>query len=153
MQSERSYRLPRGAGRLIEDEFISVLLSKGYSIASRSDTESIRDEMKFQRSGLTDKDAAEVGKMLNVPAVLIVSVTQFEGKSKSYRFSRQTYRYYVTRAAMGARLISVEKGEVLWIGSHNDEYRSEDRGGTDALSGLARTIATGFPDRLQSGQN
>lgn len=148
--NERNYRVPRQADRLIEDEFIPVLLGKGYSIASRSDVKAIREELRFQReSGLTDEDASRIGKMLNVPAVLIVSITQYEtGRTRPVKLGTRSYSYYVTHAAMGARLISVETGEILWLGKHSDDYRSEDRYNTDALSQLSRTIAIAFPSRV-----
>jgi hypothetical protein len=144
----RERSLPESALRLLEDEFIFVLLNKGYSIASRSDVESIIREMRFQHSGLTDQDAARLGKLLNVPAVLIVSVTQL--RTEPYEGYKVNYQpvYYDTTAAMGARLISVEKGEILWFGKHKGTYRVRaDREGTESLVSLARTIAGSFPPR------
>jgi Curli production assembly/transport component CsgG len=148
--NERNYRVLRQADRLIEDEIIPVLLGKGYSIASRSDAKAIRDELKFQReSGLTDEDASRIGKMLNVPAVLIVSINQYEtGRTRPIKLGRRTYSHYVTHATMGARLISVETGEILWLGKHSDDYSSEDRHNTEALAQLSRTIASAFPSRV-----
>ena len=64
--------------RMIEDEFISALLRKNYTVAARSDTQAILKEMQFQKSGVTDDDAVKLGKVLNVQAVLIVSVTSLK---------------------------------------------------------------------------
>jgi hypothetical protein len=86
-------------GRQIEDIFIKESISKGYRVVSRSDIEPLLQEMGFQKhSGLTDKDAAELGRMLNVPAVVIVAITRDERDA----------------SALGVRLISVEEAEVLW---------------------------------------
>jgi hypothetical protein len=52
--------------REIEDVFIRTLISKGFRVVSRSDIKPLQDEIEFQRrSGLTDKDAAKLGRMLN----------------------------------------------------------------------------------------
>ena len=63
------------AQRLVEDVFLECLLAKGHSLAARSDVGSVLREKRFQESGATDELAASVGKVLNVPAVLLVRVT------------------------------------------------------------------------------
>ena len=62
--------------RLVKDEFLQVLIEKGYSLVSRSDMASVMKEQTFQRSGVTEDNAAALGKLLNVPAVLVVRITQ-----------------------------------------------------------------------------
>ncbi|MEI7775569.1 MAG: CsgG/HfaB family protein, partial [Verrucomicrobiota bacterium] len=138
-----------GFDRTIEDEFIPVLLRKGYTLASRSDVDSITKEMRFQNSGMTDKDAAEVGKMLNVSAVLVVGVTELNTEEGYYGTPGSYYgRYYFTSGALGVRLISVEKGEILWFGKHSTALRSDlNNMGMTILKSLARKIAEAFPER------
>jgi hypothetical protein len=138
------FRLYTETKRLIEDEFVSELLRKGYNVASRSDVEAILKESRFQRSGLTDQDAAQVGRILNVPAVLIVSVTHLD---RDQRWSGNL-DVSSTLAAMGVRLISVERGEVLWVG----KQRAHSRGATERIAtllvvSLARQIALAFPPK------
>jgi hypothetical protein len=123
--------------RLIEDEFITSLMRKGYKVPSRSDLEQLMRESKFQRSGLTDGDAARLGKILNVPAVLIVSITEYDVKNS------RDYSY--VNATMSARLIGVEKTEILWIGTNSDWHSS--RNSNLLLSSLARNIARSIPAR------
>lgn len=157
--------------RPIEDAFVIELLRKGYQVASRSDLKSVIQEMQFQRSGLTESDAARIGRILNVPAVLIVAVSGVEyGSSRGGRFVR--------RASMGARLVRVDSAEVLWIDSRElrqsgrsilgglgglvpGEFRGlatslEDAGsgGGETLTDMARSLASGLPVRvhLPSGQ-
>jgi hypothetical protein len=123
--------------RLIEDEFITVLLSKGYVIPSRSDIEQIMKEMRFQQSGFTDKNAAEIGKILNVPAVMIVNVTDLKSERRG--------KYIRLDASIGARLISVEKSVVLWIGTDSGYEFSNDI--NKLLAKIANHIANSFPSR------
>lgn len=133
-------RFARSQNRNIEDTFISGLLVKGYSIATRSDMDSITKEMKFQQSGLTDSDASKLGKMLNVPAVLIISVTNL--KTRSYRGK------YSTEGSMSARLVSVEHAEILWINSANYTPLfsfNSGNGESDVLAYLSNQLVASFP--------
>jgi len=123
--------------RQIEDVFISAIMKKGYKIVSRSDFEQIMNEMKLQYSDITDVAAAEIGKILNIPAILIVQVTQIE------EFKLFGNRH--VQVSIGARLISVEKSEVLWIGtfSHGDL----ESGRRNLFLNISYYIADSFPSR------
>lgn len=123
--------------RRIEDEFITSLLQKNYQVASRSDLEQLMEEMNFQHSHITDSDAVRIGKVLNVPAVLLVAVTEL-----------QTVRgenYTRIRATLGARLVGVETGEILWIGTHNKSLL--DGTYNTLLAIMARELSQSFPSR------
>lgn len=138
--SERKYQVPE---RAIEDQFISGLLGKGYAVASRSDVQTVFQELKFQQSGMTEADAARLGKLLNVPAVLVVAVTQLD----SHRNSQGMYNL---DAAMGARLLSVEKAEILWINSaaYQPIFVTKDAPNKEAtLIYLAKKLVDSFPSR------
>ena len=112
--NETRYDLPL---RLIEDEFFSKTLQKGYKLASRSDIDNVMKEMKFQQSSLSESDASKIGQFLNVPAVLIVAVTYF-AQDTSYNQGNKTV---TNRAALGGRLIGVENSEVLWIATEKSD--------------------------------
>jgi hypothetical protein len=96
--------------RSVEDVFTAALLAKRYKVASRSDVDRILQEMKFQQSGLTDADAKKIGKILNVPAVLIGSVPIIQNK-----IFRDGSKIKYVEMHFSARLIDVESSEVLWI--------------------------------------
>lgn len=69
MQDLTDTRSPDAAlARQIEDVMAQALFSKGYRLAARSDIKSLMKEITLQTSGLTDADAARVGRLLNVPA-------------------------------------------------------------------------------------
>jgi len=125
--------------RLIEDEFIRAIMEKGYQIPSRSDMAQIMGELDLQRSGITDSDAAKFGKFLNVPAVLIISVTQYDvyksGKSQKLK------------ASISARLIDVERSDILWIASASKSTIYVDRG-NDLLAQMSESIAMTLPSHI-----
>ena len=113
------------------------LLNKGYQVASRSDVQQVMEELRFQDSSLTERSIAKIGRMLNVSAMLIVSVTDLD-HGRQYHNSDS----YVS-AALGARLIGVERAEFLWGGRCS---------GTGAqvgstLEDIAKKIAGVFPTK------
>ncbi len=80
----------------IADLFAMEFLKKGYAPARVS-----FEEQQFQASELTTEiDAAEAGKILNVPAVLIISIPQFGDEM-----------------ALTAKLVDIQDGSILWLGS------------------------------------
>ena len=100
---------------MVEDDFMRELLVKGYQVPSRSDIDTVLKELRLQHSDITDQNAAEIGKILNVPAILIISITQYE----KYKYQTDPFSspQDFARLTLGARLIDVEKSEVLWVGS------------------------------------
>jgi len=141
---------------MIEDVFTQEIIGKGYRYASRSELQPVLNELKLQDSGLTDADAATIGKILNVPAVLILNVTKLGivGKNNSslitMPFELAALLIVPTKStvccSMTARFISTETSEVLWIGKVTDVCVKQDYG-TDfhsvvnqAASILAKSI-------------
>ena len=118
--------------RMIEDEFISALLRKDYTIAARSDTQAVLKEMQFQKSGVTDDDAVKLGKVLNVQAVLIVSVTSLKVNKKKR-----------LECGLDARLIGVERSEMLWIGTHSGTGEADNE--NKLLKKLSAQLADSIP--------
>jgi len=123
--------------RLLEDIFISALLGKGYQIVARSDLEHVIEELRLQNSDFVDANACQLGKILNVPAILVVSLAQYE--------KHQPEKETIVEATMSARLIGVEKSNVLSLGSYSHQA-SENHSG-DLLEYLAHQLADSFPPR------
>lgn len=85
----------------IGDFFTIELIKRGYTPVERAKVQSLLKEQEFQSSGLTsDADAAKAGRILNVPAVLLINIP--------------TYKEEIN---MTAKIVSVEDGGVLWVGS------------------------------------
>lgn len=98
----------------IADFFGMELLRRGYMPIERAQVQSLLEEHEFQASDLTtDEGAARAGRILNVPVVLVVNIPNF-GEEMS----------------MTAKMIDVEDGSVLWMGS--------------GLGSTGRTLATIF---------
>jgi len=85
----------------ISDFFAMELLKKGYTPVERAQVQTLLKEQKFQESDVTsDQDAAKAGKILNVPAVMLVNIPTYKEEMN-----------------MTTKIIDVQDGSVLWIGS------------------------------------
>ncbi|MCF7974018.1 MAG: CsgG/HfaB family protein [Phycisphaerae bacterium] len=84
----------------IANMFQMELMRKGYACVERTEIQRVLKEQEFQASGITsDVEAAQAGRILNVPVVMIVSVPEFKEK-----------------ISVTAKLVRVEDGIILWAG-------------------------------------
>jgi hypothetical protein len=85
----------------IGDFFVMELIKRGYTPVERAKVQALLKEQEFQASDVTsDQDAAKAGRILNVPAVMLINIP--------------TYKEEIN---MTAKIVSVEDGGVLWAGS------------------------------------
>ena len=159
--------VPRGAGRerygggesgldqLLEDAFVPALMRSGYAVASRSDVQRVLEELQFQHtSGLTDSDAAKMGRLLNVGAVILVSVPdvtteQSQGRSFWARLTGGgTSSREVTRVTVSARMVSIERAEFLWVATATHAFPGGAARAGEFVATLARAVAEEVPSRL-----
>lgn len=125
--------------RAIEDEFIGSMLNKGYTMPSRTDLQKIMQEINFQNSGITSSDAAKLGKILNVPSVLIVSVSQLNRKT----FGSGRYASHGYEARLSARFIDVSTSNVLFQAR---KYGiTKDAEATSLLVNMSQEVANSLP--------
>jgi hypothetical protein len=85
----------------IGDFLVLELLKKGYAPVERSQVQALLKEQKFQESGITfTDDAAKAGRILNVPAVILVSIPDYKDEM-----------------SITAKMVGVEDGAILWQGT------------------------------------
>jgi hypothetical protein len=85
----------------ISDFFVMELLKKGYTPVERRRVQALLKEREFQASDVTsDEGAARAGRILNVPVVMLVNIPVYKEDMN-----------------MTAKMIDVEDGSILWIGS------------------------------------
>ena len=102
----------------IGDFFAMEFLAKGYTPVERGQVMKLLEEQEFQASDMTSSEgAAQAGKILNVPAVLLINIP--------------TYKENMN---MTAKMVSVEDAGILWIGSG---HGSTGRTGTTILGAVA----------------
>ncbi len=105
----------------IADLFAMELLKKGYAPKERSSVDAVLREQGFQASELiTEAGAAEAGKILNVPAVLIINVPHFGDE-----------------IFISAKMVDIEDGSILWLGSGSGKT-----GGFGSLWGAGDAVSS-----------
>ena len=105
----------------IADLFAMELLKKGYAPKERSNVDAVLREQGFQASELiSEAGAAEAGKILNVPAVLIINVPHFGDE-----------------IFISAKMVDIEDGSILWLGSGSDKI-----GGFGSLWGAGASVSS-----------
>ncbi len=130
--------------QLIEDKLSIQLGNKGYSLVSRSDIQTLMQEKQFQSSGLTEENVTAFGKLLNVPVVMVVRMTDSGPPNATSRNQGMAF------ASLGARLVSVETGEVLWCRTYGDSKAISSKvDQAQVLTEVAQKIGNMFPDRTK----
>ncbi len=85
----------------ISNMYMMELMKRGYGVVERTEVQAVLKEQEFQASDITsDQGAARAGEILNVPAVMLVSIPKYKEKME-----------------MSAKIVEVETGTVLWIGN------------------------------------
>ena len=91
----------------IADLFSMEFLKKGYAPVDRAHVRALLEVQEFQALELTtEAGAAEAGKILNVPAVLIINIPHFGDE-----------------IAMTAKLVDIQDGSILWLASGSGKTR------------------------------
>ncbi|MCX5644629.1 MAG: hypothetical protein NTZ17_08070 [Phycisphaerae bacterium] len=90
----------------VSNLFAMKLMEKGYRLIERKDIKTLLKEQQFQASDLASKEgAAKAGRILNVPAVMIITIPKYSGGKMD----------------VTAKLIDVSDATILWMGSgHGD---------------------------------
>ena len=147
--NDNTRKIKKGGIRIVDDEFSRAALERGYTLASRSDIEKILKEINFQHSNISESAIARKAKILNVSGILIVDINRFKKEFVPAIYPTREYRgYYKINAAISARLISSEIGEVVWISSYEGYLRvNRNSDGTETLSAFAYVVASGLPDQ------
>jgi len=79
-----------------------ALMKKGYTFIERREVQALLKEQQFQASDVTtEAGAAKAGQILNVPAVMLIDIPKFKSG----------------KIDMTAKLVDVENGTILWMGS------------------------------------
>lgn len=143
-----------GITRQAEDEFMRAAMVKGYTIAERSNVNAMMQELRFQSSGATARDYEQVGNMLNVSAILIVSIDNLSTRREaaptiqSLVSNEKPGQADFSYATVGGRLISVREAEVLWVGTLTGRQQVTGTADAAALPYVSRIVAAAIPSRL-----
>ncbi|MEN6387139.1 MAG: CsgG/HfaB family protein [Phycisphaerales bacterium] len=91
-----------GAKNQVSDIVAMQLLQKGYAPIERGQVVTILNEQKFQNdpNASLEQNAVKAGKIMDVPTVIIVNITQFDDD-----------------ISMSIKMLDVGDGSILWVGN------------------------------------
>ena len=160
------YRRRSGLRRQVENVFTQAAARRGYQLATRSQVEAIKDEIRFEDTGWTERDPTEPGHLYNVSALLIVNINEsyveeeaslasrapeperdnFFGRLlDSFLDSTPEEVNYAT-ASVSADLISVQEGKLLWNGYYTGSVEiGEDEPKERAIPVVSEVVAAALP--------
>lgn len=114
----------------IANMFQMELMRKGYACVERTEIQRLLKEQEFQASSVTTAEsAAQAGRILNVPVVMMVAVPEFEEK-----------------ISVTAKMVRVEDGVILWIGDGSGSTGKTNSTILGAVVGAAAGAALGGGD-------
>lgn len=153
IENNSNRQLNPGSVRTVEDEFVRALVEKGYIIASRTDNSRIQQELRFQASSATEPEKlAQLGRILNVSAVMLVSINNLDTQNYTPAITSNNRQYFRTSVSMSGRLLSAAGAEILWLSSYEGQYQVANyNAGAEALAPVAQIVASGLPRRTLSG--
>lgn len=110
------------AKQQLTDMMNQQLLAKGYSPVERQQMLAVMQERDFQTTSITG--AAELGKVLNVGAVIIANIPN-----------------YKDQMSMSTKMVSVTDNSILWTANGTGDTG---KGATQLLSGLGGALGGGL---------
>ena len=120
-----------GAKDQIANMFTMELMKKGYTVVERTQVKTILKEQEFQASDLANpQGAAKAGQILNVPAVMMISIPKYSGE----------------KINVTAKLVDVQTAAILWLGSGDGSTGKTAATILGAVGGAALGAAVGGHD-------
>ncbi|MFA5105297.1 MAG: CsgG/HfaB family protein [Candidatus Margulisiibacteriota bacterium] len=116
----RGYRPPQPEkgqiGRSVSNILVTELVKDGtYKVIERSQLEQILNEQKLGKEGaISAADAARIGKILGVSAVVMGSVTEFNTKTERQGVLVFQRKVIVATTAVNARVVDTSTAEILF---------------------------------------
>jgi hypothetical protein len=162
------YRRRSGLRRQVENVFTQAASTRGYQLATRSQVEAIKDEIRFEDTGWTEQDPTEPGHLYNVSALLIVNINEsyveeesslaskapeperdnFFGRLLDSFLDNTPEEVHYATASVSADLISVREGRVLWNGYYEGSVEvGEDEPEGQAIPAVSEVVAEALPGR------
>jgi hypothetical protein len=104
------------SGQVPSELFTKYLLKTGYDVIERAQIDAIiREHQLFLQGVLDPAQVKEFGKVAGVDAIITGSISMLVAEQNLYEAGYQ--RYIAAQVGITCRMISVETGEVLWVGS------------------------------------
>ncbi|MDH5716257.1 MAG: CsgG/HfaB family protein [Spirochaetia bacterium] len=135
------YLEKNNSGQLFTNIFSIFFMRDNYKLAEREKISQIMREKSIDISHITESSTKEIGDFLNVDYLLIGSVTDYTSYSSEKKlFYIFEWLQITCSVGVTARLIDVNTGEVIWVGSATDQSYSYQQAVEAAIGQLYLSI-------------
>jgi len=107
------------SGSIVSEMFAKYLLMTGFNIIERDQLDAILKEHNLAVSNLTDPETITQFKLSGIDAIVTGSIPMVVPEQNFYDVRGP--RFIAAQVGVTVRMISVETGEVLWIGSDTND--------------------------------
>lgn len=130
-------------GYAAADELVTQLFQSGrFTVIERAQIDMILQEQNFGQSGrVNPNQAAEIGKILGVQAMITGSITKFSIDTKGGRVMGVGANYSEAESMLDVRIIDVNTAEILF---------ADESTGTTRLGGVSTSVAS-FQQSFDAG--
>lgn len=104
------------SGMVPSELFTKYMLKTGYNVVERTRIDAIIREHQLFLAGVLDPaQVKEFGRIAGVDAIITGSISMLNPERDFFEAGHQ--RFVAAQVGLTCRMISVETGEVLWVGS------------------------------------
>jgi len=137
-----------GSGAMVSQLFGKYLLKAGYNIVERDQLDAILREHNLSLSNLMNPEQITQFKLSGIDAIVTGSIPMIVPEQNL--FENGNPRFIAAQVGVTARMISVETGEVLWIGSDTYDGTNTQTAFEYLISSLVRQLADDLKENAKS---
>jgi len=127
-----------GSGSMVSQLFAKYLLKAGYNIVERDELAAILKEHSLSLSSMINPDQVTELKLSGVDALVTGTIPMVVPAQDFYE--NGTPRFIAAQVGVTARMISIETGEILWIGSDTYDATNTQTAFEYLISSLVRQL-------------
>jgi len=107
------------SGSIVSEMFAKYLLMTGFNIIERDQLDTILKEHNLQLTNVMDPETLTQFKLSGIDAIVTGTIPMVVPEQNFYAYGNP--RFIAAQVGLTVRMISVETGEVLWIGSDTND--------------------------------
>ena len=139
------------SGAMVSQMFAKYMLKAGYNIIERDELDALLRERNLSMSNLLDSDTTKnYGKLLGIDAIITGSIPMVVAEQNYYEAGNP--RFIAAQVGVTARMISIETGEVLWVGSDTYDAINTQTAFEYLVSSLVSQLIDGLRESVAKNQ-
>lgn len=139
------------SGSMVSQLFAKYMLKAGYNVIERDELEALLRERQLSTANLLEPSTVlNYGKLLGIDAIVTGSIPMVVPEQNFYDMGNP--RFIAAQVGVTARMISVETGEVLWVGSDTYDAVNTQTAFEYLVSSLVSQLIEGLKDSVRKNK-